>query len=66
MFRLISLFFLALYTSFYGQEKMMLWPKDVPNQKKSSETEIVHETDIIRIKNVQFPTIEIYLPAKSM
>tara|TARA_A100001011_G_scaffold393634_1_gene483995 strand:- start:63974 stop:64861 length:888 start_codon:yes stop_codon:yes gene_type:complete len=50
-----------------GQQKLLLWPDgNVPNQKKSDEKEKFSETDIIRISNVQTPSIEIYLPSKSI
>ena len=38
----------------------------VPNQKVSQEKEKITETDIVRIENVQNPSIEIYLPSKSI
>ncbi|SDX90135.1 Acetyl esterase/lipase [Lutibacter oricola] len=43
-----------------------LWKKNIPDQKKSSEKEIIEETNIIRISNVQKPTIDIYLASKKL
>ena len=68
MLRLISIV-LFLFISFkaQGQEKLLLWPEGfVPNQKVSQEKERITETDIVRIENVQNPSIEIYLPSKSI
>ena len=67
MLRLISIaFFLFISVKAQGQEKLLLWPEGfVPNQKVSQEKERITETDIVRIENVQNPSIEIYLPSKS-
>ena len=68
MLRLISIvFFLFISFKAQGQEKLLLWPEGVvPNQKVSQEKERITETDIVRIENVQNPSIEIYLPSKSI
>jgi acetyl esterase/lipase len=68
MLRLISIvFFLFISFKAQGQEKLLLWPEGfVPNQKVSKEKERITETDIVRIENVQNPSIEIYLPSKSI
>ena len=68
MLRLISIaFFLFISVKVQGQEKLLLWPEGfVPNQKVSQEKERITETDIVRIENVQNPSIEIYLPSKSI
>jgi len=43
----------------------VLWEKNIPNYKKSDETEVIEETDrLIFIKYVQNPTITLYSPAK--
>ena len=65
---LMKVFLLILvFSQMQGQEKLLLWPDGhIPNQKKSDEKEKVFETDIIRITNVQNPSIEIYLPSKSI
>ena len=59
--------FMLILSKIQGQQKLLLWPDgNVPNQKKSDEKEKFSETDIIRISNVQTPSIEIYLPSKSI
>ncbi|OUW34459.1 MAG: esterase [Flavobacteriaceae bacterium TMED179] len=59
--------FVLILSKIQGQQKLLLWPDgNVPNQKKSDEKEKFSETDIIRISNVQTPSIEIYLPSKSI
>ena len=50
----------------YCQEKISLWAYGVPNQKKSDKIEKIIETEIIRIENVQNPTLEIYLPSRNI
>ena len=68
MLRLISIaFFLFISVKAQGQKKLLLWPEGfVPNQKVSQEKEKITETDIVRIEYVQNPSIEIYLPSKSI
>ena len=68
MYRFITIILLVLvYSKIQGQQKLLLWPNSkVPNQNKSDEKENVSETDIIRISNVQYPSIEVYLPSKSI
>ncbi len=46
-------------------EIIPLWTKNIPNYKKSTEVEKLEQTDIIRISDVQDPTLEIYLPSKA-
>ncbi len=42
-----------------------LWANGkIPNQKKTTLKEIADSTDIIRIKNVQIPSIAVFLPAR--
>ena len=62
---LIGLIFL-FYKFNYCQEKISIWANGVPNQRNSEEIEKIIETEIIRIKNVQNPTLEIYLPSKKI
>ena len=45
-------------------ELLPLWEGTVPFQVKSDFEEIWEEKDIIRIRDVHTPTLEIYLPAK--
>ncbi len=56
---------------FFGCESnkniIALWPEDkIPNHIKTNVEEIHEQTNILRIKNVQKPTIEVFLPDKSM
>jgi len=46
------------------QEEIPLGTNDIPNQNGSEEKEIVENNDIKWIKNVQQPSIEVYLPSK--
>ena len=64
----VLVFFALLNTPFasWSQEILTLWPEGVPNQRKSNQEEKRTETDILRIENVQDPTLEVYLPAKSI
>ena len=68
MCRFITIILLVLvFSKIQGQQKLLLWSNDnVPNQNKSDEKEKVSETNIIRISNVQYPSIEVYLPSKSI
>ncbi|MBJ6369490.1 alpha/beta hydrolase [Snuella sp. CAU 1569] len=43
-----------------------LWNDSVPNQRKTSEQEIATKTDILRIGNVQTPTLACYFPPDSI
>ena len=68
MLRLISItIVLFISVKAQGQEKLFLWPEGfVPNQEVSQEKEKITKADIIIIENVQNPSIEIYLPSKSI
>ena len=59
-------FFTAFSFQAIGQKTIFLWPEKVPNQREINEKEIQFENDILKISNVQNPTLEIYLPAKSI
>ena len=63
-FYALSLFILFT-SSLLGQEVISLWPEGVPNQKFTLEKEHWVQTDILRIDNVQNPTLEIYSPSKA-
>tara|TARA_R110002049_G_scaffold38978_4_gene120400 strand:- start:1334 stop:2176 length:843 start_codon:yes stop_codon:yes gene_type:complete len=43
---------------------MPLWSGKIPNHQETNEVETQENGDILRIKNVQKPTLDIYLPAK--
>ncbi|MFY0607304.1 MAG: alpha/beta hydrolase [Cyclobacteriaceae bacterium] len=45
---------------------MPIWPNEIPNQRPTEESEIQETTDILRISNVQNPTIEVFLPPKEL
>jgi len=47
-----------------AQEVLPLWSGEVPNQLVTDEKEIVENEDLLWIRNVQVPTLEVYLPTK--
>ncbi|WP_149276952.1 alpha/beta hydrolase [Pareuzebyella sediminis] len=51
----------------FSQDTIMpLWPEGkIPNHIISNESEVHERNGILRVSNVQEPTIEVYLPAKS-
>jgi len=63
------LFFLVfmIVSGVFAQNTIVpLWPKDkIPNRILTSEKEIHNVDGILRISQVQEPTIEVYLPSKS-
>lgn len=60
------LIFLFTLQAGFGQNIIKLWPEGVPNQNTSNEVEDVKITDKLRIYNVQDPTLEVFLPSKSV
>lgn len=60
-------FLFLISATMTGQDTILpLWPKDrIPNRISSSEKEKHEQNGILRISQVQEPTIEVYLPAKS-
>ena len=60
---LLIIFFINSSLLFSQNNIIELWD-EIPNHIKTNEKEIVSKTDIIRIKNVIKPTIEVFLPAK--
>ena len=58
-------FFILVSFSLWGQEIIPLWPEGIPNQNPSEEKEHIVSSDIVRIDNVQTPTLEVYLPSKA-
>ncbi len=60
---LLIIFFINSSLLFSQNNIIELWDV-IPNHIKTNEKEIVSKTDIIRIKNVINPTIEVFLPAK--
>ncbi len=66
--KFIPTLLLLLSTSLaVGQDTIIpLWPKDnIPNRIASNEKETSKRNGVLRIRAVQTPTIEVYLPAKS-
>ncbi|WP_282080992.1 alpha/beta hydrolase [Aquimarina algiphila] len=60
------LLFLSTIIICSGQENIVeLWEGKIPNQKETDEVEIRKNENIVSIKNVQKPTLEIYLPSKN-
>jgi acetyl esterase/lipase len=67
MIRLIIIFIstLVISTHLSATEIIELWPKStLPNYQQSKETEQIINKDIIFIKNIQTPSLEILLPSK--
>ena len=65
MIRLIIIFIstLVISTHLSATEVIELWPKStLPNYQQAKETEQVINKDIIFIKNIQTPSLEILLP----
>ncbi|HEY1112892.1 MAG TPA: alpha/beta hydrolase [Chitinophagaceae bacterium] len=62
---LLALLFILYTTMLTAQETIDLWPAGaIPNSKPASIKEEQERTEIVRIKNVQQPTIAVYLPSK--
>ncbi|GAA4281193.1 alpha/beta hydrolase [Gaetbulibacter aestuarii] len=64
-FYFILLLLCSAHSSF-GQTIVKLWPEGVPNQKISDEAEYSENTGILKIFNVQDPTLEVFLPSKTL
>ncbi len=62
---LLSLTCLLFATLAFGQEQILpLYDGAVPHMKRSGGEETAEKTDVIRIRNVQNPSIAVYLPSK--
>lgn len=61
---LLLFLFLIMCSTAFSQHVMPLWPDEIPNSKETDVSEIHEYDDILRIQQVQTPTLEIYLPAK--
>ncbi|WP_111708163.1 alpha/beta hydrolase [Lutibacter citreus] len=61
-----TILFALIVMNAFSQKTIPLWKKTPPNQIKSSEKEIIKETNIIRISNVQKPAIEAYFTTKKL
>jgi len=54
-----------IFNGLTAQEQVSLWsPEDIPNHQKSDDQEEIRPGDIVFIKNVQTPTLQIFLPSK--
>lgn len=61
-FNLIFLFVLSLS---YSQTQIIpLWENNIPNSQESDEVELSVKDEILVIKKVQTPSVEVFLPAK--
>ncbi|QZE13637.1 alpha/beta hydrolase [Halosquirtibacter laminarini] len=61
------IFLMTFFLSLHGvaQKQISLWKTEIlPNYQESNEKEILRETDIKFIRNVQTPSIEVYIPSK--
>ncbi len=58
-------FLSSVIFGFSQENTIPLWEEKIPNYRKTNETEIREITDIIKIKNVQQPSITVYLPSKN-
>jgi acetyl esterase/lipase len=65
MKRFTTILFLLFSFSLLSQKIIPLWPEGVPNQNPSEEKEHIVSSDIVRINNVQTPTLEVFLPSKA-
>jgi acetyl esterase/lipase len=65
---LLGLLIIINIVSCTTQERIIdLWPEGkIPNQKETNIEEVHEFTDILRISKVQKPTIEVFLPDKSI
>jgi len=60
----VLLMCILISTRSLGQNLVMpLWVDDIPNFEKTSETETRDSSDIVIIRNVQEPSIAVFLPA---
>jgi acetyl esterase/lipase len=65
-YRQILLLSLVLSTSGISaqEETLPLWPNGIPNSRESTEKEISEKGEIHWIRNVQEPTISVFLPTR--
>lgn len=64
---LLSLMALLLFSSniITAQNNILpLWPDAIPFQKETTVQEVHESTNILRVKKVQKPTLEVFLPSK--
>ncbi|WP_373057167.1 alpha/beta hydrolase [Zunongwangia sp. H14] len=64
---LILIFIIATITSAMAQDETFpLWPEGIPNSKPSEEKEIADKGDLLWIRKVQEPEIQVFLPPKNI
>lgn len=61
----LSLLISFLTASVYSQQVVELYPEDIKNHQPSDEQEIQNNGDNLWIRQVQVPTLEVFLPAKA-
>lgn len=62
--RIILIFLFINYMHAQSQNKVVNIWNSIPNSKKTTEVEVIKESDITRIYKVKTPTLEIYSPVK--
>lgn len=63
--RLTYIFMVFIFNGLIAQEVVPLWDIDsIPNYQKSEGIEVISPGDIVSIRNVQTPTLEVFLPSK--
>lgn len=61
---LLLFFFLYTMSNLAQNTILPLWGDDIPNSRKTEETEVIANNDITVVSLVQEPQIEVYLPTK--
>lgn len=61
-----TLFFLSLANGHSQDHIVKLWPENVPNQTLSDTEEIITSGKNMRVRNVQNPEIQVYLPSEGI
>ena len=63
--RFTWIFAVLIFNGLTAQEMVPLWSiESIPNYQKSKGKEVIPPRDIVFIKNVQTPTLQIFLPSK--
>lgn len=63
----ITIFSIGMLSCSSKERVILLWPEgEIPNQIETNVKEFHEQTNILRIKNVQNPTIEVFLPDESI
>ena len=64
IYLLLSLLFFIFNDSMAQTEVIPLWTGSIPNQQESDEKEFQENLDVFWVRNVQIPTLEVFLPTK--